>query len=320
MLKKITDKIKKSKNFLITSHMSLEGDALGSELAVYALLKKLKKRAVVYNQDATPEIYSFLPNVRFIKNHIAEEHFDVGMILDCSDSSRTGKVKDALSCVGSIINIDHHISNTIFGDYNWVDAKAGSTCQMLYKLCDRLKVMDKNIALCLYTGIFTDTGNFTYANTTEETHRVVSNLMKYNIHPSRIDENLHSLCKPQDLMFISDIISSLKFDSRKQICWARIQRWEEKDYDLTEVVFSIMRLLKDIDVFILFKAIGKNKTRVNFRSRHIVDVNMIAKFFGGGGHKRASGTTVEDNLDAAERKVIPFVKRYTNGIKIGRKQ
>ncbi|MDD5583529.1 MAG: bifunctional oligoribonuclease/PAP phosphatase NrnA [Candidatus Omnitrophica bacterium] len=315
MINKIIEKIKSSKSFLITSHMSVEGDALGSELAVYRLLTKLQKRVVVYNHDCVPEIYKFLPFVARVKNHIREEAFDAGIVLDCSDSSRAGKVKDALSKVKCIINIDHHISNTMFGDINWVDAGIGSTCQMLYALCEKLRIMDKHIALNLYTGIFTDTGNFTYASTNGETHRVVSNLMKYNIHPDTIDERLHSLCKPHDLKFISEIIASLKFDAHKKICWARIRHWEEKEYDLTEVVFSIMRLLNDVEVFILFKACEHDKTRVNFRSRHVVDVNKVAKFFGGGGHKRASGTTIEDTLEGAERKVISFVKRYANGIK-----
>jgi len=315
LLKKIVEKIKNSKSFLITAHMNLEGDALGSELAAYILLKKLKKIAVIYNNDSTPAIYKFLPFSRVIKNSIKEDKFDVALVLDCSDVSRAGRVKDSLGNAGCIINIDHHISNTNFGDINWVEPSSGSAAQMLYLLCDKFKIMDKNIAMCLYTGIFTDTGNFTYANTDSQTHKIVSSLMKYNLHPHKIYETVHSLCNPPDLSFIGKIISSLKFDPRRKICWAAITRWQDKNYDLTEVVFSIMRLLKSPEVFLLFKRVDRYRTRVNFRSRGRVDVNRIAKFFGGGGHKNASGTTVEESLEKAERKVISFVKRYTNGTK-----
>ncbi|MFA5271246.1 MAG: bifunctional oligoribonuclease/PAP phosphatase NrnA [Candidatus Omnitrophota bacterium] len=314
-LKEISDKIKKSKSFIITAHVSLEGDALGSELATYALLKKLKKRVVIYNNDHTPPIYKFLPHSKVIKNSLSEDKFDVAMVLDCSDSSRTGKVKDYLSRVKCIINIDHHISNTFFGDLNWVDSKSSSACQMLYKLCEKMKIMDEHIALCLYTGIFTDTGNFTYTNTTKETHRIVAELMHYGVSPRLIYENVHSLCDDKDLKFIGRIISSLRFDSSKKICWAAINKWEDKDYDLTEVIFSFMRLLKGVEVLILFKQVEKNKIRINFRSRPSVDVNKIAKFFGGGGHKSASGTTIETGLKQAQREVIFFVKRYTNKLK-----
>jgi len=299
--------------------MNLEGDALGSELAMYTLLKKLKKKVVICNNDLTPSIYKFLPFSRVIKNEVEKDWFDVALVLDCSDSSRAGRVKDGLSKVGCIINIDHHISNTYFGDINWVEPHSSSTAQMLYRLCEKFRIMDKNIAFCLYTAIFTDTGNFTYANTGRETHRIVTNLMKYNLHPYKIYDNLHSLCSPADLNFIGKIIASLKFDANKKVCWATITHWRDKNYDLTEVIFQIMRLLKDIEVFLLFKKIDRNRTRVNFRSRSRVDVNRIAKFFGGGGHKRASGTTVNSNLETTEKNVISFVKRYTNGIKRKRK-
>ncbi len=313
-IKKVIDKIRKSKKFLITAHMNLEGDALGSELAMYMLLRKLGKKAVtVYNNDPTPAIYSFLPYSRFIKKEIKGESFDVALVLDCSDSSRTGRVKDSLAKVNYIINIDHHISNTFFGDLNWVDAGSGSCAQMIYQLCERFKIMDKNIALCLYTGIFTDTGNFTYSNVDRKTHKIVTELMKYNLHPDKIYDNIHSLCTPNDLNFIGSVISSLHFDSSRNICWAAIDNWPDKSYDLTEVIFSIMRLLKEPDVFVLFKKIDSNRTRINLRSRSKVDVNKIAKFFGGGGHKRASGTTIDATLALAEKKIISFIKRYTNG-------
>jgi len=313
--KEIIDKIKSSKSFLITAHVSLEGDALGSELATYALLRKLKKKVVVYNNDHTPPIYKFLPHSKVIKNVLKEDKFDVAMVLDCSDSSRTGRVKDYLARAKCIINIDHHISNTYFGDINWVDAKASSACQILYRLCDKMKIMDKNIALCLYTGIFTDTGNFTYTNTTKETHKIVAELMHYGVSPRLIYENVHSLCEDKDLKLIGKIISHLKFDTSRRVCWAIINKWEDKDYDLTEVIFSIMRLLKNVEVLILFKKVENNKIRVNFRSRPTVDVNRIAQFFGGGGHRSASGTTIEGNLTQVEKKVISFVKRYTNKLK-----
>ncbi|MFH1519103.1 MAG: bifunctional oligoribonuclease/PAP phosphatase NrnA [Candidatus Omnitrophota bacterium] len=312
LLKKIAEKINSSKSFLITAHMNLEGDALGSELAVYQLLKELKKKVVIYNNDPTPNIYKFLPFSRVIKNSLAGDKFDVALVLDCSAVSRTGKVKDVLNKAGCIINIDHHVSNTGFGDINWVEPSCGSTAQILYQLCENFKIMDKNIALCLYTGIFTDTGNFTYANTGYQTHRVVSSLMKYNLHPHEIYDNIHSLCMPVDLNFIGKIISSLKLDPRRKISWATITDWRDKNYDLTEVIFSIMRLLKDPEVFLLFKKVDRHRTRVNFRSRDRVDVNRIAKFFGGGGHKNASGTTVEEPLKRAEEKVISFVKRCIN--------
>jgi phosphoesterase RecJ-like protein len=315
MLKKIIEKILNSKTFLISAHINLEGDALGAELATYLLLKKLKKRVTICNNDRTPSIYRFLPSSGVIKNYIENERFDVALILDCSDSSRLGDIKNHLGNVKCIINIDHHISNTFFGDINWVNPRLSSASEMVYKLCERFRIIDRRIALCLYTGVFTDTGNFTYANTTRETHRVVAELLHYNLPVHKIYENIHSLCEPSDLKFISRILSTLRCDAHKKVCWVTIRHWQEKDYDLTEVIFSIMRLLKNTEVFLIFKKLGEKSVRVNFRSRSYVDVNRIAKFFGGGGHKRASGTTLDCNLKEAQKKVISFIKRYTNSLR-----
>jgi phosphoesterase RecJ-like protein len=268
---------------------------------------------VIFNNDHTPKAYSFLPSVRVIKNDINNSKYDVALVLDCSDSFRTGRVKDYLSRAKYIINIDHHISNTFFGDINWVNPHASSASEMIFRLCKEFNVMTKRIALCLYTGIFTDTGSFTYTNTSKKVHKIVSELIKYNISPNKIHEHLYSFCNMQDVKMIGRILSTLKTSSNNRIVWVLIKHWPKKEYDLTEVIFNIMRVIKGADVFVLFKKVGKNKVRVNFRSRPKVDVNRVAKFFGGGGHKRASGTTIYDSLPSVERKVITFIKHCTNG-------
>ena len=315
-MKKIIQLIKDNHSFLITAHMNLEGDALGSELAMYKILKNLGKRAVVCNHDPSPENYSILPFIKKIKNNVPRKKFDVAFVLDCSDSSRTGKIKDYLGQAKKIVNIDHHISNTYFGDYNWVNPKASSACELIYELAKRIKVIDDDIALCLYTGILTDTGNFTYNNVNSRVHMIAADLLRYKIYPQRIYQHVHSSYLVKDLRFISSLIKKIQLDKSGKISWIKIRRWPKiVRSDLTETIFSIMRLLKDAEIFVLFKRLEKNKIRVNFRSRSRFDVNRIAKFFGGGGHPNASGTTIEDSLDNTEKKVIAFIKRYTNGHK-----
>ncbi|OPX29779.1 MAG: hypothetical protein B1H08_03165 [Candidatus Omnitrophica bacterium 4484_171] len=313
MLKDVIKVIKDHRSFVITAHINLEGDALGSELGMYGLLRKLEKRIYIYNYDRTPNIYDFLPYIKVIKNEPPKGKFDVALVLDCSDSSRTGGVKDYLGRTKYIVNIDHHISNTLFGDVNWVDPKASSASEMVFRICREFKIINRNIALALYTGIFTDTGNFTYANATSNVHKAVAHLMKYGIKPAKIYESLHSCLYAKDIRFIGKLLSSLRIDYTNKICWVVIRKWPDMGFDLTEIIFSVMKLLKDMEVFVLFKKVEYKKVRVNFRSRAKVDVNRIAKFFGGGGHKRASGTTVDGTLQQTEKKVISFIRRYTNG-------
>ncbi|MBN2483678.1 MAG: bifunctional oligoribonuclease/PAP phosphatase NrnA [Candidatus Omnitrophica bacterium] len=313
MIRKIIEILKNNKKFLITAHMNLEGDALGAQLAMYCLLKHLKKQAYICDNDPVPRAYSFLPHVKKIRTEVPDIQFDAALVLDCSDSFRTGMIKNHLSRARYIVNIDHHISNTFFGDVNWVDPYSSSACEIVYRLCKKMGIMDRQIALCLYTGIFTDTGNFTYANTTKRVHKIASELIEYNISPHKIDEHLHSFCDMKDLDLIGSIVKSLKVNSNGKIVWAVIQHWPEKEYDLTEIIFSIMRLLHDVEVFVLFKKVSAHRVRVNLRSRSRVDVNRVAKFFGGGGHKRASGATVDGTLPVVEKQVISFIRRFTNG-------
>ncbi len=312
-IKKIINLIKQNDKFLITAHRNPEGDALGSELALYFLLKKLDKKAVICNHDLTPEIYKFLPNHKVIKNSLKKSKFDLVFVLDCSSALRTGKVEQRFNDASLIVNIDHHISNTNFGDINWVEPTMSSASEMIYYLSKQLKIMDKKIALCLYTGIFTDTGNFTYACTSSNTHQVIADLMQFGIKPDLVYREVHSLCTIEDIKFIGKCVSQLKFSLNQKICWAQISNWEKKPYDLTEIIFSIMRLLKKPKVFILFKKISTNKTRINFRSSSKIDVNKIANFFGGGGHQKASGTTLAKEIKKAEKEVITFIKGQING-------
>lgn len=312
-IKQIINTIKENDKFLITAHVNLEGDALGSELALYLLLKKLKKKVIIYNQDITPEIYEFLPYTKIIKNSLKKDNFDIVFVLDCSDATRAGKVEKKFQKASLVVNIDHHISNTNFGDLNWVEPGMSSASEMIYYLAKKLKIMDENIALCLYTGIFTDSGSFSYASTSSNTHAVVADLMRFGIRPDLIYKKIHSLCSPGDIKFIGKCISKLKFTAQGRICWISVSNWQKKQYDLTEIIFSIMRLLKSPEVFVFFKEIGKNKTRINFRSCSKIDVNRIARFFGGGGHQKASGATLEKNIKESEKEVISFIKKQTNG-------
>jgi phosphoesterase RecJ-like protein len=315
IITKIIKLLSSQKNFLITAHTSLDGDAVGAELALYSLLRLMKKNVVVCNTDALPQAYKFLPyadNIQTIFNH---EIVDTAIVVDCSDPERIGRAKEYLARARHIINIDHHISNAYFGDINWVEPQAGSVSQILYKLFKRMKRFNKDIALCLYTGIITDTGHFSFSNVTSDTHAVVSDLLHYGIKPDLVHENLHSLCDAADLRFIGEKISAVKFAVKGKVCWIRAKHWKDKEFDLTEVIFSIMRMLKGVEVFLIFKQLEGKKIRVNFRSRSMVDVNAVAAIFGGGGHKRAGGATIEGEQEQVEAKVIAYLEKIMNECK-----
>jgi phosphoesterase RecJ-like protein len=322
-LKKVVACIKNNKNFLITSHTNLEGDALGSELAFYNLLKKLGKTATVINEDSLPYGYNFFPQKNKLikyKDNLKNIEFDCFVALDCSDLNRTGEVYRLNSKKKTILNIDHHISNKKFGNINWVEPHASSCSEMIYKLYQALRLpIDKDTAILLYTGILTDTGSFRYSNATSFTHKVVSRLLKFNLDIPQIYKSVYENIPFEDIKLITRILPGLRQEAKGRVIWFQIKqnmlRNKKLSFDLSEYILSFGRAIKDAQVVVLFKEnLGvKNEIRVNFRSQGKVDVNKIASFFGGGGHKTASGATVKGNIGQVRRRVLAKIKEDLKG-------
>jgi phosphoesterase RecJ-like protein len=318
-LEKSVEFIRKQKNFLIASHTSMEGDALGSEMAFYRLVKKLGKDATVLNDDVIPYGYDFLPGlsvIRRFKKGIKNIKFDCFVALDCSDLRRTGEVYTVNSDGLPILNIDHHISNSRFADVNWVDPRASCCCEMIYRLYKKLNVpVDRDVALYLYIGILTDTGSFRYSNTTSETHRVAAELLQHGIAVPEVYKNVYGNIPYPDLKVLSEILPRMKVEQKGRLAWFAINREvfakkKKLSFDLSESLLTFARTLKDVEAVLVFKEnLGLHKdVRVNFRSQGKIDVNRIANFFGGGGHKTASGATIKGSLETVKKKVLKKVR------------
>ena len=317
-INKLIDCIKTHKTFLITAHQNLEGDALGSEIAFFRLLKKLGKSAVIVNQDSTPREYKFLKGSSLIKRyrHNMKSKFDVLVMLDCSEKTRCGSVVDLIKSGQLLVNIDHHISNTKFGDINWVLPSASSASEMIYKLYKIMHIsLDADVAQALYVGILTDTGSFRYINTTSFIHQVVAELLKFNLDVSKIYRNIYESIYFSDMLLLSKILLTIERYARGKIISFKMKRRFLKGrkvyFDLTENILNFGRLIRGSHVCVLFKE-QQDKTqriRVNLRSRGSkVDVNRVAQFFGGGGHKTASGCSVRGSLESVKKKVIKKIK------------
>ncbi len=312
-IKRVIETIKRSKSFLIGTHRDVEGDALGSMLGIYFLLRRLKKKVYMYHFQAVPLNYRFMPAASEIDSKPPSGRFDAGIILDCSDVSRLGKSGKAFLKADTIVNIDHHVSNTRFADINFVDPRASSAAELVYRLYKKFfPKLSKDSAVCLYTGMFTDTGSFSYVHTGSYVHKAVSDLIACGVSPVKIYHNVYSSLRPEDVLFIGKALSSLRSGAKGKIVWIKTNKWIDSAYgDLSDTIFYNLRLIKGAEVLVLIKRIGKKSVRVNFRSKGKVNVNKIAKFFGGGGHHNASGTTIEgDSINSVEKKVISFIKRH----------
>lgn len=318
-LKKVVAAIKRNKRFLITAHTSLEGDALGSELAFFKLLKRLGKQAVIINEDSVPSGYDFLPGAKHAKkykNNLKGIKFDCFAVLDCSDLKRTGEVYKLNAKHGKpVLNIDHHISNQGFADVNWVDSDASSCSEMIYRLYKRMRLpIDKDTAINLYVGMLTDTGSFRFTNTTGLTHAAVAELLRHDFNLAQIYRNIYENIPYSDMKLLCRAMSTMKTEASGGIAWFQVRqsmlRNKKLSFDLTEHLLSCGRSIKDVEVAVLFKEnLGvKDEIRVNFRSQGKVDVNKIAQFFGGGGHRTASGATIKGRFDRVRRSVLAKIK------------
>ena len=306
--------LQKNNNFLITSHVNLDGDGIGSELALYSILKKLKKKPIILNQDRLPKIYDFLPSSN--KAHYLEDHcidtksIDVGIVLDCSNVKRIGKTYEIFKNIKTIINIDHHKSNENFGDLNYVDSSISSVGEIIYELIKSINIdlLDEKISTCLFAAIITDTGSFRYSNVSSETFKVVSDLTSKGIKPYLIANNIYNRNTYSGLKLLGEALSTLETNESNYVSWLTITRkmlndTKAKDEEI-EGIIDIATTLNNVEVSILFRETKDNKIKISFRSKGNFDVNKFAGKFKGGGHQNAAGCLWPGKLNEIKEKIL----------------
>lgn len=314
MIKEILAAISQGKKFLITAHVRLDGDALGSELALYLMLKDLGKEVVICNQDATPEHYRFLPAAERIVHELENiEKYDVAFILDCSELDRVGKISGDIVRVKTLINIDHHVSNGGFCQLRLLDPKASSTGELLYRLMRKMHAkMTKDICTNLYAAILTDTGGFRYSSTHQETLRAAGDLVEGGASPQWISENIYESDPPVKLQLLSRVLETLTLDMKTKIASLVVTQQHLQDtgamMEHTDGFIDVPRTVKGIDIAMLYTQTEGNHFKLSLRSKGKVNVEKIARKFGGGGHINAAACRVEGNIDEIKRRVLEAVR------------
>jgi phosphoesterase RecJ-like protein len=316
----IIEAIKKGRRFLITAHVNLEGDALGSQLAMKELLIGMGKEAFILDSDPVPEHYRFLPKAAEVSNKLERIGlFDTAIVLDCPTLNRTGKVGDVIkSRAVPIINIDHHISNEKFGNVNWIEPNASSAGEMVFRLFKEARVlMTKEVALSLYIAILTDTGSFNYDNTSSATHEIAGELLGYGLDPALVSESVYERRSVEDINLLAFVLATIRVNKNGTMAHLEVTKsmLDKTGADLakSEGLINFARSIDGVKVAVLFKEDQKEKNKINisFRSKgngDVVDVNKIASIFGGGGHTKASGCVVTGSLEEVKKKVLAKVE------------
>ena len=301
------DLLKAAKKLVIVSHVSPDGDTLGSSLALMHALRMLGKEVIMNVDDDISTVYSFLPGIAEYRRFAPEESVDADLlvIVDASSADRAGNALDVVKSP-AVLNIDHHKTNTRFADYLYLDSDAAATAEIIYSLLLEMGIkLTRNIATCIYEGIYTDTGSFKYSNTTSNTLKTAAELLKYGVNPSSISDNMELKSRSQVEM-LRKALETLTFLKDGKIAYIEIPL-ELYDHNIeTDTFISYPRYVEGVEIALLFKQVEENLTRVSFRSKEI-DVAKIALSFGGGGHKKAAGCSIYAPLKEAEKVILEAV-------------
>ncbi|MFH1080704.1 MAG: bifunctional oligoribonuclease/PAP phosphatase NrnA [Pseudomonadota bacterium] len=314
MIPRIIDIINQNATFLITSHERPDGDALGSELALYHMLKAGDKKVTVYNQDQTPGDYRFLPGADVIVHELPPtESFDAAFILDCSQLDRVGREAGRIGKIRQLVNIDHHVSNGGFCDAALLDAGASSTGELIFRLAEAMAVMlTPQIATNLYAALLTDTGGFCYGNTTRDCLVIAGRLVENGARPQWISENIYENAPLLKIRLLAVVLESLALELNGKVGsmtvtqenLARTGALQEH----TEGFVDLPRTIEGVEISILFSELEENYFKLSLRSKGRFDVERVARKFGGGGHVNAAGCRIKGDIAAVKRLVLAQIE------------
>ena len=293
--------------FLLVNHVNPDGDATASMLAMGLILKKLGKEAVMVNEGATPRKFSFLSGYADIINASliqSDEKFTAIITCDCGDFSRVGKVAQWFAEGYELLNIDHHPTNDSFGTVNLVRTNASATAEVIYDLTKELNFpLFPELAMCIYTGLMTDTGGFRYSNTTSYVMNIASELLVHQVRPDYIADRVLESITRAHLALLKRALPTLEFEAGDRMASLTVTHQDMVETGaLSEDLDGIVHYAKNlegIEVGILYKEKEDGSVKVSLRSREYINVAEIALSLGGGGHIRAAGCTIHGTIKEA---------------------
>jgi len=300
--------IDERRQFVLTSHARPDGDAVGSVLACWQILRKLGKQAEVVLSDAVPVIYRPLPFADMVVHApCVNSRHEAAIILECDGLQRT-RLQGLEGRF--LISIDHHASARAFAHVNWIDPSACATAEMIYKLAVEAGVqITPEIATCLYTAVLTDTGSFCFAGTNQQSFALAQELVRCGADPVRIAQSVYFANPTAKMRLLGAALSNLHREGR--LTWMHVTRRQMEgsgaiDEDCEGLVNYALGIA-GVEVALFFRELADGRFRVSLRSKGAVDVAAIAAQFGGGGHACASGCAVAGPLPAAVERILALI-------------
>lgn len=319
-IQQIINHLRTSKRILLASHIHPDGDAIGSLISLGLALQELKKKVRVYDESPIPAVYQFLPSLHLINRSPGDiSEFDTAIILDCSDLHRIGGAATDVSKIPVIINIDHHSTNTRFGDLQYIDPAASSTCEIVYRMIESMGdvTIDRGMAYSIYTGIMADTGSFRFANTTPEAFDISHKMVLLGANPHKVAHHVYETISLNRVKLLNMLFDSIELSHNGKLSIMTLtQNMLQTTGTILEDVNGLINYAKQIEnvklAALLFERKrspgkkGGSHFHVSLRSEGAVNVAAIATSFGGGGHPNAAGFDIQATLLDLKRTIFYF--------------
>jgi phosphoesterase RecJ-like protein len=304
MIERVLQEIRLRRRIAVTSHARPDGDGIGSALACGQILRIMGKDAEVVMHDGVPRIYQNLPFADRVIQADTIPANDAVVLLECDSIKRT-LLEGLEECF--LINIDHHVSGRNFAHVNWIDSTVMATAELVFQLARLACVpVDRDIATCLYTALMTDTGSFMFEGTNEHTFTVARELVLAGADPALCARHIYFGHSTAKLRLLGAALSNLHREGPLAWIWVtqeQMTRFGAREEDCEGLVNYALSMA-DVQVAMFFRELAGGRYRVSLRSKGEVNVSAVAEHFGGGGHKCASGCSIDGPLAVAVSRIV----------------
>lgn len=306
----ILEKIAQAKIIHIAGHTNPDGDAIGACLAMGAALEQAGKEVCVLLETYAPK-YDLIPNGHLVKE--AKTAADLFLALDCGDEGRLGTAAEWFKKADFTINIDHHGSNTRYGQMNYVEGDASSTCEIVYGFLQGNYAVDEKIASALYAGLIYDTGGFRHSSTSPKTMRIAGDLMEKGIPFTEIYNRFFDSRSFSELKIMGQALENAEIYFGGKVICATITSEEIRKCNGTnkelDTIINYLKGVQGVEVACFLYEKTQTEVKASFRGADGKDVCRLAQQFGGGGHVKAAGCTIEAPIEKAKEMVLTEIEK-----------
>lgn len=315
-VQKVLDSLDGRECAILTTHINADGDGIGSEVALATWLRARGTKSYIVNPTPIPQSLRFLvPDESWVLDPSEQETVeccygaDIAIVLDASEAERIGRIKPLIENLTTVV-IDHHpVGDKPIGGVSFRDSTASATGELVFDLIMKAGGPWLDVAdLAIYVAILTDTGSFRFSNSTPASHNIVAELIRRGVDPEEMYRRFYGTFSYRHFKLLRSALGELKVDADSRVAWMTVPSKDYQDLAATaedlEGFVDYPRSIEGVEVGILFWNPTKDSVKISFRSNGAVDVNELARSFGGGGHVRASGAMIHGSLEQVRNEVV----------------